>query len=411
LSPNRPTLDLPAIRAQIPALQQQVHGKPLVYLDNGATALKPQPVLDAMLGYYAGCCANVHRAVHSLSAEATAQLEQARRDVAGHLGVADDAEIVFTRGTTESINLVAQTWARRKLGPSDEIVVTGMEHHSNIVPWQLLAAETGVTLRVIPFDDDGVLDLDAAAAIIGPRTRLLSVVAVSNALGTLNPVRALADLAHAHGAYVLVDGAQAVPHGPVDVAALGADFFAFSGHKVYGPTGIGVLWGRREALEACETWHGGGDMIRHVSFEGTTYADLPARLEAGTPHIAGAIGLGAGLRWMQGLGLEAIAAHEAALLAHGTALLESTPGVRLVGRAPRKAGVLSFVVDGVHPNDVGTLLDSYGVAVRTGHHCAEPAMRRLGVNGTIRASLAVYNTREDLDIFADALQRALRLLA
>lgn len=403
-------LDLQAIRASVPALAQQVHGKPLVYLDNGATALKPQPVIDALLGYYTGYSANVHRGVHTLSVRATEALEAARRDVATHLGVQDDCEIIFTRGTTESINLVAQTWARRTLVEGDEIVVSAMEHHSNIVPWQLVAAETGATVRVLPMDDRGVLDLAAAAEIIGAKTRLLAVVAVSNALGTVNPVRELAAMAHAVGAKVLVDGAQAVPHGAVDVQAYDADFFAFSGHKTYGPTGIGVLWGRREALEACGTWHGGGDMIRSVSFEGTTFAELPARLEAGTPHIAGAIGLGAALRWMRSLDLDAITAHEADLLAYGHALLREVPGLRLIGEAPEKAGVMSFVIDGVHPNDVGTLLDGYGVAVRTGHHCAEPAMRRLGIGGTIRASLAVYNTTEDLDRLSEALRRALRLL-
>ncbi|MCB9739295.1 MAG: SufS family cysteine desulfurase [Deltaproteobacteria bacterium] len=403
-------LDLQAIRASVPALAQQIHGKPLVYLDNGATALKPQPVIDALLGYYAGYSANVHRGVHTLSVRATEALEAARRDVAAHLCVQDDCEIIFTRGTTESINLVAQTWARRTLVAGDEIVVSAMEHHSNIVPWQLVAAETGAVVRVLPMDDRGVLDLTAAAEIIGDKTRLLAVVAVSNALGTVNPVRKLAAMARAVGAKVLVDGAQAVPHGAVDVHAYDADFFAFSGHKTYGPTGIGVLWGRREALEACGTWHGGGDMIRSVSFEGTTFAELPARLEAGTPHIAGAIGLGAALRWMQSLDLDAIAAHEADLLAYGHALLREIPGLRPIGEAPQKAGVMSFVVDGVHPNDVGTLLDGYGIAVRTGHHCAEPAMRRLGISGTIRASLAVYNTTEDLDRLAEALRRALRLL-
>ena len=407
----RGALDVAAVRAQIPALHQLVHGKPLIYLDNGATTLKPQTVLDALVAYYGGYCANVHRGVHQLSVRATEQLEAARETVRGHLGARDVAEVIFVRGTTEAINLVAQTWGRNQLQAGDEIVVTGLEHHSNIVPWQLLAAERGVILRVVPFDARGVLDLDAYAALLGPRTRMVAVAQVSNALGTVHPVRTIADMAHAVGAHVLVDGAQGVVHGPVDVHELGADFYAFSGHKVYGPTGVGVLWGRREALEASGPWHGGGDMIRSVDFAGSTWAELPARLEAGTPDIAGILGLGAALRWLQGLGFAAVQAHEATLLDALTTTVEAVPGVRIVGTAPDKTAVVSFVVDGVHPTDLGTLLDQQGVAIRTGHHCAEPAMRALGLHGTARASLAVYNTLDEIGVFGEALRRAVRLLA
>lgn len=404
-------LDVAAVRAQIPALLQLVHGNPLVYLDNGATTLKPQAVIDALLAYYGGYCANVHRGVHLLSMQATEQLEAARETVRAHLGAKDVAEVIFVRGTTEAINLVAQTWGRRQLVAGDEIIVTGLEHHSNIVPWQLLAAERGVVVRAVPFDERGVLDLDAYARLLNHKTRLVAVAQVSNALGTVHPVRQMADMAHAVGAKVLVDGAQGIVHGPADVHALGADFYAFSGHKVYGPTGVGVLWGRREVLEACGPWHGGGDMIRSVDLEGSTWAELPARLEAGTPDIAGILGLGAALRWLDGLGFDAVQAHEASLLEALTATIRAVPGVRIVGTAPQKVAVVSFVVDGVHPNDLGTLLDQQGIAVRTGHHCAEPAMKALGLHGTVRASLAVYNTRDEIERFGEALQRAVRLLA
>lgn len=407
-------LDIQSIRAQIPALAQLVNGKPLVYLDSGATSLKPQIVIDALVDYYGGCCANVHRGVHTLSQRATTLLEQARETVQAYIGAPELHECIFVRGVTEGINLVANTWAQRHIGPSDEILITAMEHHSNIVPWQMLCERVGATLKVAPFDTRGVLDMDAFAALLSSRTKLVAAVQVSNALGTINPVVEMVQLAHAVGAKVLLDGAQAVPHGPVNVAALGCDFYVFSGHKVFAPTGIGVLWGRRALLEAGGPWHGGGDMIRRVTFEKSTYAELPALLEAGTPHIAGAIGLGAALRWQSALGLDLIAAHEADLLAYGTRLLEEIDGVRLIGTSPNKAGVLGFVLDGTigaHPSDVGMLLDQQGVAVRTGHHCAEPVMDFFGIPGTVRASLAVYNNRGDLDALAAGVQKAIRLLS
>ena len=407
------TFDVAAVRATVPALHQQVNGRSLVYLDNGATSLKPQAMLDALLGYYGGYCANVHRGVHALSVQATLACEAARLTVAEHLQVTGpdaEAEIVFVRGTTEAINLVASTYGERVLQAGDEIVVSALEHHSNLVPWQMLAARRGVVLRFIPFDATGVLDLAAYGALLGPKTRLVAIAEVSNALGTRHPVAEMAAMAHAVGAVVLVDGAQAVPHGRVDVRALGADFYAFSGHKCFGPTGIGVLWGRRALLVAAGPWHGGGDMIRSAALEGSTWAELPARLEAGTPHIAGIIGLGAALSWLQSFDAAEVARHEARLLAALTAAVEAVPGARVIGTAPHKAAVVSFVLEGTHPADVGTLLDQQGVAVRTGHHCAEPAMRALGLSGTVRASLALYNDDDDVARFADALLRAARLL-
>lgn len=405
-------LDVAAIRAQFPALTQTVNGQPLVYLDSGATALKPQAVLDALMDYYAGCCANVHRGVHTLSQRATTLLEEARQTVQTYLNAPELHECIFVRGVTEGINLVAQTWGLKHIGAGDEVIITAMEHHSNIVPWQMLCERVGAVLRIVPFDATGTLDMDAYRALLTPKTKLVSVIQVSNALGTVNPVVEMVQAAHEVGAKVLLDGAQATPHGPVDVTALGCDFYVFSGHKVFAPTGIGVLWGRRELLEAGGPWHGGGDMIRTVTLEKTTYAELPGLLEAGTPHIAGAIGLGAALRWQQSLGRDAIAAHESDLLAYGTALLSEIDGVRLIGTADHKASVLGFVLDdriGAHPSDVGMLLDQQGVAVRTGHHCAEPVMAYFGVPGTVRASLAVYNDRSDLDALASGVKKAIAL--
>lgn len=403
-------LDVAAIRAQVPALHQQIHGHPLTYLDNGATSLKPQAVLDALVGYYAGYCANVHRGVHTLSMRATAALEHARATVAAAVGAPAPEAIVFVRGATEAINLVAQTWGRRHLGPGDEVIVSALEHHSNIVPWQMVTAERGATLRVVPFDRHGVLDLTAFAELLCARTKLVAMGHVSNALGTVHPVAQITAMAHAVGARVVIDGAQAVPHGGVDVAALGCDFYAFSGHKVFGPTGIGVLTGRFEALDDCGPWHGGGDMIRHVSFDGTTYAELPARLEAGTPAIAEAIGLGAALTWQRQWDREAVQAHEQRLLRALEAAVRAVPGGQVIGEAAAKAGVVSFVIDGAHPTDVGMLLDQQGVAIRTGHHCAEPAMTALGLAGTARASVALYNDDSDVERFAKALVMAARLL-
>ena len=397
--------DARALRAEFPILSRTVHDKPLVYLDNAATTQKPRAVLDAVDAYYRRSNANVHRGVHLLSQEATAAHDAARAVVRRFVNAASEREIVFTRGTTESINLVAQSWGRANLRPGDEILISTMEHHSNIVPWQLVAAATGAVVRAIPITDAGELDLAAFRRLLSPRTKLVAIVHVSNALGTVNPVGEITSLAHAAGAKVLVDGAQSVAHLRVDVRALDCDFFAFSGHKLYGPTGIGVLHAKEALLEAMPPWQGGGDMIRTVTLERSTWNSLPFKFEAGTPDIAGAIGLGAAIDWLERTGLDAVAAHEARLLAHGTDALARIPGLRLVGTAARKASVLSFVMDGAHPHDIGTLLDLEGVAVRTGHHCAQPVMDRFGIPATTRASLAAYNVESDLDALVAALAR------
>jgi cysteine desulfurase/selenocysteine lyase len=362
-------------------------------------------VLDALTAYYTTVNANVHRGVHLLSERATAEYEGARARVQRFLGAARPDEIVFVRGTTEGINLVAQTYGRRAVGPGDEVVISALEHHSNIVPWQMLCEERGAVLRVIPIDDRGQVELDAYERLLGERTRVVAIPHVSNALGTIVPVKHMIAMAHRWGAPVLVDGAQAAPHMAVDVRDLDCDFYVFSGHKVYGPTGIGVLYGKTERLEQMPPWQGGGDMIKVVTFEKTTYNDLPYKFEAGTPNIAGAIGLGAALDYVDGLGLDQIAAHEHDLLAYGTRALSTVPGLRLIGTAPDKAGVLSFVMHGAHPHDVGTILDREGIAVRTGHHCAMPVMERFGVAATTRASLALYNTRAELDALVQGLQQ------
>jgi len=400
-------LDVARVRADFPALHQQVNGRPLVYLDNAATTQKPQAVLDALLGFYSRDCANVHRGVHALSQRATDAYEGARETVARFLK-ARPREIVFTRGTTEAINLVAYSYGSRLL-PGDEILITELEHHSNIVPWQMLAERTGARLRVAPIDDRGEIILEEFQRLLGPRTRIVAVAHVSNALGTVNPVEEICRLAHTYGARVLVDGAQAVPHLAVDVRALDCDFYAFSGHKIYGPTGIGVLFGRWELLEAMPPYQGGGDMIRSVTFEKTLYNDPPYRFEAGTPHIAGAIGLAAAIEYVTRLGLEEIRRHEQQLLEAATRALEEIPGVRIVGTAAHKAAVVSFVLDGVHPHDVATVLDHEGVAVRAGHHCAQPLMERFGLPATTRASFALYNTLEEVDALARAVRRAREL--
>ncbi|MGE0386097.1 MAG: cysteine desulfurase [Gammaproteobacteria bacterium] len=392
-------------RVQFPILGRQVRNKPLVYLDNAATTQKPLAVLEALDGYYRRSNANIHRGVHLLSEEATALYEDARDRVRAFLNAADRREIVFVRGTTEAINLVAQSWARPRLAPGDEILITHMEHHSNIVPWQMVAQQTGALLRVVPIDEAGALDLDAFDRLLGPRTRILALVHVSNALGTVNPVRELAARARARGAVVLVDGAQAVAHMPVDVQALGCDFYAFSGHKLYGPTGIGALYGRAELLESMPPWQGGGDMIRMVSFDRTVYADLPYKFEAGTPDIAGGVGLGAAIQWLDRADLAAIGAHEAELLRYATARARERDDLRLIGTAADRAGVLSFTMRGAHPHDIGTILDGEGVAIRTGHHCAMPVMERYGVPATARASFACYNNRADVDALFAALDR------
>ena len=402
--------DVTAIRAAFPALHQQVHGKPLVYLDNAATTQKPQAVIDALRAYYEHDNANVHRGVHELSERATAAYEGAREKVRAFVNAASVHEIIFTRNATESINLVARAWGDAKVRQGDEILISGMEHHSNIVPWQLLCERTGATLKVIPIDDRGDLVMEEFERLLTPRTKMLSIVQLSNALGTLNPVAEMAAAAKAVGAMVLIDGSQAAYHMAVDVAALGADFYAFTGHKVYGPTGIGVLWGREAVLDAMPPFLGGGDMIRTVTFEGSTWNDLPYKFEAGTPNIAGGIGLGAAIDFVRCIGFDGIGAHESMLLAKATAAVESLPGVRVVGTAKKKASVLSFVMDGIHPHDIGTVVDREGVAIRTGHHCAQPVMDRFCIPATARASFAMYNTVDDIDALVGALKRAQTLL-
>jgi cysteine desulfurase/selenocysteine lyase len=390
-------LDVARVRADFPALAQEVHGRPLVYLDNAATTQKPRRVIDAVTEFYERDCANVHRGVHALSQRATVAYESARTAIKSHLGAADSREIVFTRGTTEAINLVAASFVRPRLEAGDEVLISAMEHHSNIVPWQLLCEERDAKLVVVPIDDDGEIILEEYQRLLSDRTRMVGLVWVSNALGTINPVREMIGMAHARGVPVLLDGAQAIPHLPVDVSELDCDFFAFSAHKAYGPTGVGALYGKREHLQQMVPYQGGGDMILSVTFEETRYNEPPHRFEAGTPNIEGAIGLAAALDYLEGLGLDAVGAHESALLEEATARVSELPGVRLVGRARHRAGALSFVMDGVHPHDIGTILDSVGVAVRAGHHCAQPVMLRYGVSATVRASFGVYNTSAEID--------------
>jgi len=403
-------IDVEAIRADFPILTQEVNGHPLAYLDNAASSQRPVQVLDAIHRYYTHDHANIHRGVHTLSHRATDLYEGARETVRGFINAASVREIVFTRGTTEAINLVANSFGQR-LGPGDEVLVTTMEHHSNIVPWQMLCARTGAVLRVAPITDSGELVLPSLVDLLGPRTRLISVAHVSNALGTVNPVREIIAAAHARGIPVLLDGAQAIAHSPVDVRALDCDFYAFSGHKMCGPTGIGVLYGRESLLTGLPPWQGGGDMILTVSFSGSTWNDLPYRLEAGTPHIAGAIGLAAAIRYLTGIGMEAIAAWEAELLRHATAALTAIPGLTVVGTAREKAGLVSFNVAGIHPHDLGTVLDQQGIAIRAGHHCAMPVMERFGLPGTARASFAFYNTIAEIDRLVAAVRVAQRMFA
>jgi cysteine desulfurase / selenocysteine lyase len=390
-------LDIAKIRGDFPILAERINGKPLVYLDNGATSQKPQVVLDAIANYYDHMNANIHRGVHTLSVRATEAHDAARQTVKHFVNAADTREIIFVRGATEAINLVAQTYGRVHVGAGDEVLITAMEHHSNIVPWQILCEEKGAHLKVAPIDDSGELLLDEFTSLIGPRTKIVAVTHVSNALGTVTPLREMIELAHRHGVPVLVDGAQAVPHFAVDVQALDCDFYAFSGHKVYGPTGIGVLYGKRALLNAMPPYQGGGDMISSVTFAKTTYNDLPFKFEAGTPDIAGAIALGAALNYIGNLGMDKIAVHESQLLAYATETVGAIPGIRLIGTAPERAGVLSFLLDNVHPHDLGTILDREGIAIRTGHHCAQPVMERFGIPATARASFAVYNTKEEVD--------------
>jgi len=403
-------IDLEGIRAQFPILTREVHGQPLVYLDNAATTQRPVRVIEAIDHFYRNTNANVHRGVHQLSVEASEQFEAAREALARFINAPEQREIVFTRGTTEAINLVANSFVRPKIKPGDEILITHMEHHANIVPWQMLAEATGAVLKVAPMDSKGVLEIDALTELMNERTQLLGVVHVSNALGTINPVREICELAQPRGIPVLVDGSQATPHLNIDVKALGCDFYCLSGHKMYGPTGIGALWAKAEHLEAMPPWQGGGEMIRQVSFEETIYNDIPHKFEAGTPNIAGAIGLAAAIEFLEDSGIEAIAAHEMALLDYATDALSQFEGLRMIGQADQKGPVLSFVLDGAHANDIGTIVDHFGVAIRTGHHCAMPAMQFFGVAATARASFAVYNERHEIDVFIDALKRAQDML-
>ena len=403
--------DVERVRADFPLLRQQVNGKPLVYLDNGATSQKPQCVIDELVRYYTTENANVHRGVHTLSQLATDDYEGARSKVRRFLNAADDREIIYTRGATEGINLVAQTFGRQNVGPGDEIVVSNMEHHSNIVPWQMLCEEKGAVLRVVPIDDSGELLMDEYEAMVGPRTKLVSITHVSNALGTVVPVERIVGIAHAQGVPVLLDGAQAVPHMPVDVRSLDCEFYVFSGHKLFGPTGIGILYGKGEILEALPPYQGGGEMIKSVTFEKTIYNDLPYKFEAGTPHIAGAVGLGAAIDYVQALGFEGIEAHEAELLEYGARALSAIEGLRIVGTAHHKAGILSFTLENIHPHDIGTILDEQGIAVRTGHHCAQPVMQRFQIPATARASLAFYNTKQDIDALVHGLDRVIEVFS
>jgi cysteine desulfurase/selenocysteine lyase len=402
--------DVLAIRAQFPALHQQIHGKPLVYLDNAATTQKPQVVIDALRHYYEHDNSNVHRGVHALSERATAAFEKARKTVQRFVNAASEREIIYTRNATESINLVARAWGDWQLKPGDEVLITAMEHHSNIVPWQMACARTGAVLRVAPIDDAGDVILEEFSKLLSPKTKMVAVSHLSNALGTINPVEQMITMARTVGATVLIDGSQAAYHMAIDVQSLDPDFYVFTGHKVYGPTGIGVLYGRESILAAMPPFLGGGDMISSVTFEKSEWNELPYKFEAGTPNIADAIVLGTAIEFIQSVGFDAIGAHEAALLDYGTRRLQEVPGLRLVGTAKRKASVLSFVMGDAHPHDIGTIVDREGVAIRTGHHCAQPVMDRFGIPATARASLAMYNTTDDIDALVRALGRVRELL-
>ncbi len=405
-----PAFDVSTLRSAFPILERKLNGKPLVYLDNAATSQKPQVVLDALLDYYSNFNANIHRGIHTLAEEATAAYESTRDTVKDFIGAARREEIIFTRGATEAINLVAFTWGRTHLGKGDEILISGMEHHSNIVPWQMICEEKKAVLKVIPVTDSGELDMDAFHKLLSARTKLVAVVHVSNSLGTVNPVKALIDAAHAVGALALIDGAQSTVHLDIDVTGMDCDFFAFSGHKVYGPTGVGVLYGKKSILDEMPPFMGGGEMIKEVTFGKTTYNELPYKYEAGTPNIADTVALRSALDFVTATSKKAIRAHENELLQYGTGLLEQVPGLRILGRAKEKASVLSFVIDGIHPQDVGVLLDNQGIAVRTGHHCTQPLMDRFGVPGTVRASFAMYNTKEEIDRLFAGVSKAVKML-
>jgi cysteine desulfurase/selenocysteine lyase len=401
--------DVGSIRAQFPILDQQIHGHPLAYLDNAATTQKPNAVIDTLVRYYTKTNANIHRGVHRLSEISTRDHENARVIVQNFIHAKSRQEVIFVRGCTEGINLVAQTWGRANIGKGDEILVSNMEHHSNIVPWQILCEQTGASLKVIPITDAGELDMEAYERQLSPKTKLVGVVHLSSALGTVNPVEKVVELAHRVGAKALIDGAQSVPHIKIDVQALDADFFAFSGHKIYGPTGIGVLYAKKEILESMPPYQGGGDMIASVTFEKTIYNELPYKFEAGTPHIEGAIGLGAALEWVEQVGLDAIESYEHQLLEYASPRLLEIPGIKIYGEAPKKGAILSFTLEGVHPHDIGTILDQEGVAIRTGHHCVQPLMKRYGIPATARASLACYNTVEEIDQLIGAIHKVIEV--
>jgi cysteine desulfurase/selenocysteine lyase len=406
-----PALDVARIRKDFPILHQQVHGKPLVYLDNAASSQKPQAVIDAVAHFDSHDYANIHRGVHDLSQRATVAYEEARVKAQRFVNAAHDKEIIFVRGTTEAINLVAHSYGRTVLNLGDEILISAMEHHSNIVPWQMVCRERGAVLRVIPMNDDGELLLDEYERLIGPRTKLVGVVHVSNALGTINPVREMIEIAHRRNVPVLLDGAQAAPHVPIDVQDLDCDFYAFSGHKVYGPSGVGILYGKAKLLESLPPYQGGGEMISAVTFEKSFYKGLPGKFEAGTPNITGAIGFGAALDYLNGVGLPAVGAHEQALLRYATEQIKRIPNVRIIGTAKEKASVLSFVIEGIHPHDIGTILDRQGIAVRAGHHCAQPVMQRFRVPATTRASFAFYNTKAEVDALISGVEKTIEVFS
>ena len=408
--PDRSTrFDVEEVRRDFPILREKVRGKPLVYLDNAATSQKPQVVIETLQKYYSRENANIHRGIHFLSERATQAYEDARAKVGGFLNAAESREIIFVRGTTEGINLVAQSYGRKFIGEEDEIILSAMEHHSNIVPWQILCEQVGARLRIIPMNDDGELLIDEYERLLSDRTKVVAVTHLSNALGTINPIKQIIQIAHRHGVPVLVDGAQAVPHLKVDVRNLDCDFYAFSGHKLYGPTGVGVLYGKASLLDAMPPYQGGGDMIRSVTFEKTLYNVLPYKFEAGTPNIAGGIGLGAAIDYLSQVGLDLVAAYERELLDYATDVVSTITGVQIIGTAKEKAGILSFVLEGVHAHDVGTILDQEGIAIRTGHHCAMPVMQRFGVPATARASLALYNTKEEVDALVGAIHKVKRV--
>lgn len=404
-------LDINHIRRQFPILNREVKGRPLIYFDNAATAQKPQPVIDALLNYYTGYNANIHRGIHTLAEEATGAFEVTRDAVKDFIHASSREEIIFTRGTTEGINLVSHTWGRKNIKRGDEIIISAMEHHSNIVPWQILCEETGAKLRVVPVSNDGELLIDEYEKLLSSRTKLVAIVHVSNALGTVNPVREIIEMAHQAGALVLVDGAQSAVHLDIDVKELDCDFFVFSAHKLYGPTGIGILYGKKDILEAMPVFQGGGEMIKEVTFEKTTYNDLPYKFEAGTPNIADTIAFKAALDFVIATGRERVREHEHDLLNYATQELEQVPGLTIIGKAREKTSLVSFIIDKTHPQDIGILLDNRGIAVRTGHHCAQPLMERFGIPGTIRASFAMYNTREEIDELVIGLQKAIKILS